>query len=158
MDIDIKLTENQKKAMAALQDAVHTAIGYGGWAWGGKSYLWVIWVWLMCIKYPGVRFALVRDTIKNLKNTTVVSLEKFYNDYNIPEELRWKLSEQKSLITFKNWSTILLLEWCYYPSDPLYNRFWSLELTWAFVEESAEVPLDAIKILTTRVWRYKNEQ
>jgi hypothetical protein len=30
MDIDIKLTENQKKAMAALQDAVHTAIGYGG--------------------------------------------------------------------------------------------------------------------------------
>jgi hypothetical protein len=52
----------------------------------------------------------------------------------------------------------LLLEWCYYPSDPLYNRFWSLELTWAFVEESAEVPLDAIKILTTRVWRFKNEQ
>ena len=57
MDIDIKLTENQKKAMAALQDAVHTAIGYGGWAWWGKSYLWVIWVWLMCIKYPGVRFS-----------------------------------------------------------------------------------------------------
>ena len=158
MDIDIKLTENQKKAMAALQDAVHTAIGYGGWAWWGKSYLWVIWVWLMCVKYPGVRYALVRDTIKNLKNTTVVSLEKFYSDYNIPEDLRWKLSEQKSLITFKNWSSILLLEWCYYPSDPLYNRFGSLELTWAFVEESAEVPLDAIKILTTRVWRFKNEQ
>jgi hypothetical protein len=93
-----------------------------------------------------------------LKNTTVVSLEKFYSIYNIPEDLRWKLSEQKSLITFKNGSTILLLEWCYYPSDPLYNRFWSLELTWAFIEESAEVPLDAIKIITTRVWRYKNEQ
>jgi hypothetical protein len=30
MDIDIKLTDNQKKAMNALQDAVHTAIGYGG--------------------------------------------------------------------------------------------------------------------------------
>jgi hypothetical protein len=42
----------------------------------------------MCIKYPGVRYALVRDTIKNLKNTTVVSLEKFYSDYNIPEDLR----------------------------------------------------------------------
>ena len=158
MEVNIKLTDNQKKAMAALQDAVHTAIGYGGWAWWGKSFLGVIWVWLMCIKYPGVRFALVRDTIKNLKNTTVVSLEKFYDIYQIPENMRWKISEQKSLIKFPNWSTIILLEWCYYPSDPLYNRFGSLELTWAFIEESAEVPLDAIKIITTRVWRYKNEE
>ena len=158
MDLDIKLTDNQKKAMNALQDAVHTAIWYGGWAWWWKSFLWVIWVWLMCIKYPGVRFALVRDTIKNLKNTTVVSLEKFYDIYNIPEGMRWKINEQKSLIKFPNWSTIILLEWCYYPSDPLYNRFGSLELTWAFIEESAEVPLDAIKIITTRVWRYKNEE
>ena len=112
----------------------------------------------MCIKYPGVRFAMVRDTIKNLKNTTVVSMEKFYEKYNIPESMRWKINEQKSLIKFPNWSTIILLEWCYYPSDPLYNRFGSLELTWAFIEESAEVPLDAIKIITTRVWRYKNEE
>lgn len=158
MDLDIKLTDNQKKAMNALQDAVHTAIWYGGWAWWWKSFLGVIWVWLMCIKYPGVRYALVRDTIKNLKNTTVVSLEKFYDIYNIPEIMRWKINEQKSLIKFPNWSTIILLEGCCYPSDPLYNRFGSLELTWAFIEESAEVPLDAIKMITTRVWRYKNEE
>lgn len=158
MDIDIKLTDNQKKALAALKDNRYTSVWYGGWAWWWKTFLWVVWVWLMCIKYPWVRFAFVRDTIKNLKNTTVVSLEKFYSIYNIPENLRWKVSEQKSQITFQNWSTILLLEWCYYPSDPLYNRFGSLELTWAFVEESAEVPLDAIKILKTRVWRYKNEE
>ena len=158
MNIDIDLTDNQKKAMAVLKDAVHTAIWYGGWAGWWKSFLWVIRVWMMCIKYPWVRYALVRDTIKNLKNTTVVSLEKFYDIYNIPASMRWKINEQKSLIKFANWSTILLLEWCYYPSDPLYNRFWSLELTWAFIEESAEVPLDAIKIITTRVWRYKNEE
>lgn len=158
MNIDLKLTDNQKKAMAALNDSEHTSIWYGWWAWWWKTFLGVVWVWLNCIQYPGVRYALVRDTIKNLKNTTVVSLEKFYDIYNIPDEFRWKISEQKSLIKFPNGSTIVLLEWCYYPSDPLYNRFGSLELTWAFVEESAEVPLDAIKILTTRVWRYKNEE
>lgn len=158
INIEINLTDNQKKAMEALRDAVHTAIWYWWGAGWWKTFLGVVRVWLMCITYPGVRFALVRDTIKNLKNTTVVSLEKFYDIYNIPKELRWITSEQKSLIKFPNWSTILLLEWCYYPSDPLYNRFGSLELTWAFVEESAEVPLDAIKILTTRVWRYKNEE
>jgi len=158
MDIQIKLTDNQKKALAALQDNRYTSVWYGGWAWWWKTFLWVTRVFLMCIKYPWVRFAFVRDTIKNLKNTTVISLEKFYSIYNIPENLRGKLNEQKSQIVFPNGSTILLLEWCYYPSDPLYNRFGSLELTWAFVEESAEVPLDWIKILKTRVWRYKNEE
>ena len=158
MNIDLKLTDNQKKAMAVLNDHEHTSIGYGWGAGWWKSFLGCVRIWLMCIKYPGVRFALVRDTIKNLKNTTVVSLEKFYDIYQIPEHLRWKMMEQKSLIKFQNGSSIVLLEWCYYPFDPLYNRFGSLELTWAFVEESAEVPLDAIKILTTRVWRYKNEE
>lgn len=158
MEINIKLTDNQKKAMSFLKDNIHRSIGYGGWAWWWKSFLWCIWLWQMCVTYSWVRFALVRDTIKNVKQTTVVSLEKFYNEYHIPESLRWKLNEQSSTIKFQNWSTILLLEWCYYPKDPLYNRFWSLELTWAFIEESAEVPLDAIKIITTRVWRYKNEE
>jgi hypothetical protein len=42
----------------------------------------------MCIKYAGVRYAIVRDTLKNAKATTVKSLEKFYQDYNIDEKYR----------------------------------------------------------------------
>ena len=157
-DVEIKLTDNQRKALKVLMDNIHTKIGYGGWAWWGKTFLWVIRVWLMCVTYAGVRYAFCRDTIRNLKRTTVISLEKFYSIYNIPEKYRWKLNEQKSMIEFENWSVILLLEWCYYPSDPLYNRFGSLELTGAFIEESAEIPLDWINFLSTRVWRMKNEQ
>ena len=56
----------------------------------------------MCIQYPGVRYALVRDTIKNVKATTVKSLNDFYRDYNIPEDYRGRLNEQRSTITFKN--------------------------------------------------------
>ena len=72
--------------------------------------------------------------------------------------MRGKLNNITNVITFPNGSTILLREWCYLPQDPLYNRFWSLELTGAFVEESAECPLDWIEILQTRVWRFKNEE
>ena len=53
----------------------------------------------MCRTYPGVRYAMVRDTIKNVKATTVKSLFDFYRDYNIPEEYRGKLNEQKSTIS-----------------------------------------------------------
>lgn len=31
---------------------------------------------------------MVRDTIKNVKATTVKSLMKYYGDYNIPERFR----------------------------------------------------------------------
>jgi len=157
-DVEIKLTQNQQKAFDVLLDDYHTAVGYGGWAWGGKTYLWIIWLWRMCNQYPWVRYALVRDTIKNIKQTSVISLEKFYRDYNIPEGMRGRLNNVSNVITFPNWSQILLREWCYLPQDPLYNRFWSLELTGAFVEESAECPLEWIEILQTRVWRFKNEE
>ena len=154
-NVEIKLTENQQKAFDVLLDNYHTAIGYGWWAWGWKTYLWIIWLWRMCNEYDWVRYALVRDTIKNIKQTSVISLEKFYRDYNIPEWMRWKLNNVSNVITFPNGSQILLREWCYLPQDPLYNRFWSLELTWAFVEESAECPLEWIEILQTRVWNIR---
>ena len=156
-NVEIKLTENQQKAFDVLMDDYHTAIGYGGWAWWGKSFLWWIWLWRMCNEYPWVRYALVRDTIKNIKQTTVISGEEFYNKYNIPDKMRWKLNNVSNIIYFPNGSQILLREWCYLPQDPLYNRFWSLELTWAFIEESAECPYDWIEILQTRVWRFRNE-
>lgn len=112
----------------------------------------------MCRTYPGVRYAMVRDTIKNVKATTVKSLFDFYRDYNIPEEYRGKLNEQKSTITYQNGSEIVLVEGCRYPSDPYYNRFGSLELTGAFIEESAECPLEGIEIIQTRVGRQLNEK
>lgn len=64
----------------------------------------------MCRKYPGVRYAMVRDTVKNIKRTTVKSLFDFYRDYDVPEEYRGKLNEQKSTITYPNGSEIVLLE------------------------------------------------
>ena len=157
-NIKIELSAKQQEAFDIMMDDYHTAIGYWGWAGSGKSFLWAIWLWRMCNEYEWVRYALVRDTIKNIKQTTVISLEKFYNICNVPENMRGRLNNVSNVITFPNGSTILLREWCYLPQDPLYNRFGSLELTWAFVEESAECPLEWIEILQTRVWRYKNKE
>ena len=155
---NIELSPLQMKALKVLLDNEHTSVWFGWWAGWGKTYLWTIRLRLMCIKYPGVRYAMVRDTIKNVKATTVKSMMKFFSDYNITEEYAGVLSPQNSLIRFKNWSEIVLVEWCNYPSDPLYNRFGSLELTGAFIEESAECPIEWIEIIQTRVGRQKNEE
>ena len=65
---------------------------------------------------------------------------------------------QDSHIRFANGSEILLLDLAYLPSDPLYTRFGSLELTGAFVDEAAEVEEQCITILSTRIGRQYNEK
>ncbi len=64
----------------------------------------------MCNEYKGVRYALVRDTIKNIKQTSVISLEKFYRDYNIPEDMRGKLNNVSNIINFANGSELISRE------------------------------------------------
>lgn len=154
----VQLSKLQMKALKVLLDDEHTAVWFGWGAWWWKTYTWAIRIDTMCRTYPGVRYAMVRDTIKNVKATTVKSLFDFYRDYNIPEEYRGVLNEQKSVIKYRNGSEIVLLEGCRYPSDPYYNRFGSLELTWAFIEESAECPLEGIEIIQTRVGRQLNDK
>lgn len=135
-----------------------TEIWYWWAAWWWKSYTWVSWQWMMCNKYPWYRGFLWRQELKRLKQTTLATYFKFLWDYNIPESQKWTYNAQDSVIRFNNGSEILLLDLAYLPSDPLYTRFGSLELTGWYIDESAEIDAQCISILSTRVWRWKNEE
>lgn len=134
-----------------------TELGYWWWAGWWKSYTWVFWQWAMCNKYPWYRGFFGRQELKRLKQTTLATYFKFLWDYQIPESQKWVYNAQDSVIKFSNWSEILLLDLAYLPSDPLYTRFWSLELTGWYIDESAEIDEQCISILSTRVGRQKNE-
>lgn len=134
-----------------------TELGYGWWAGWWKSYTWVFWQWAMCNKYPWYRGFFGRQELKRLKQTTLATYFKFLWDYSIPESQKGIYNAQDSVIKFSNWSEILLLDLAYLPSDPLYTRFGSLELTGGYIDESAEIAEQCISILSTRVWRQKNE-
>lgn len=156
--LDFKANDKQKQAFRLLFDDIHSEIGYGWWAWWGKSYLWVVWVWMQCNKYPMTRYAFWRKELKRLKQTTLATYFKFRDDYKIPEKNRGIYNAQDSIIKFANGSEILLLDLANQPSDPLFTRLGSLELTWAFVDESAEIDELCMTILSTRVWRHNNER
>lgn len=156
---DTHWNEKQKEAFRYLLWFPEiTEIWYWGAAWGGKSYTWVSWVWMMCNKYPWVRYFFGRQELKRLKQTTLATYFKFLWDYKIPEEQRWLYNSQDSVIRFSNGSEILLLDLAYLPSDPLYTRFGSLELTGWYIDESAEIDEQCITILMTRIGRQKNEE
>ena len=109
-------------------------------------------------RYPWTRGFFWRKELKRLKQTTLATYFKFLTDYNIPKAQHWVYNAQDSVIKFSNGSEILLLDLSYMPSDPLYTRFGSLELTDGFADEIAEIDSDCLKILKTRIWRQKNEE
>ena len=152
MNIDFKPNKKQFQAWEYLTDDVHTEIGYGGGASGGKSYLGCVWIVTMCLAYEDTAWLIGRRELTNLKKTTLLTLFKVFKEFGLGEN-SYTYNQQNNIITFGNGSQIFLMDLDYKPSDSLYTRLGGLELTGAFIDESNECPEDAISVLKTRLGR-----
>ncbi len=108
----------------------------------------------MSEKYAGARGAIGRKELKNLRLTTLAELFIIFSEMGYKKDRDYVYNQQDSIIKFSNGSEILLLDTAYSPQDPEYTRFGSLNLTWAWVEESNETPEKGKSILKTRVGRH----
>jgi len=149
----MKLTLKQTKALDILEDATTTELLYGGGAGGGKSALGTYWVLKNCFKYPGSRWLIGRAKLKNLKETTLLTLFEVMNRQGITAG-QYKYNEQAGTITFRNGSLIFLKDLFQYPSDRNFDSLGSMELTGAFVDECNQIVSKAWGIVKSRV-RYR---
>lgn len=156
MTITFQPTARQFEAWEALTDKKTTEIGYGGGAGGGKSFLGCFWLLSMCLAYPGTRWVMGRKELVNLKRTTLNTFFEVCDRYKVQAGKAFSYNQQTNTLHFLNGSQILLFDLSSQPSDPLYTRLGSLELTGAFVDESNEVEEKALTTLRTRVGRCKN--
>lgn len=156
--LEFKASKKQLEALKYLMDDITTELWYWWAAGWGKSFLWVFWVRMMAKKYPWTRWFFWRKELVNLTKTTLASYYKFCQIYDIPEVDQGKLDWKNNILKFNNWSEILLLDLAYKPSDPLYTRLGSLELTGGFVDESNEIDAQCLTILNTRIWRQRNSE
>lgn len=90
-------------------------------------------------------------------NSTFQTWLKVCQHHNIPRD-EWTLNGQYNYIEFKNGSRIDLLDIRFLPSDPLYERFGSLEFTDGAIEEASECDSRAYDILKTRIGRHLNKE
>ena len=157
MTAQLTPTIKQFKALEYLSDSKTTELGFGGAAHGGKSFIGCAWVVMECLKYPGIAILLGRKELTNLKRTTLLTLFNVFKTFGITEEM-YVYNGQNNIITLSNGSQIFLLDLGNKPSDPLFTRLGGLELTHAFIDESNEVPHQAIDILKTRIGRRKNTE
>jgi len=154
MERDINLLAKQTAAWEYMEDDHTTELGYGGAAGGGKTRVGCyIGAFGYAERYPGSRGAIGRKELKTLRLTTLTSLFEIFAELGYKKDKDYKYNVQDGVIRFPNGSEILILDTAYSPQDPEYTRFGSLELTWAWIDESNETPLKAKQILKTRVGR-----
>jgi len=155
MNITIKPTLKQHEAWEALRTSLE--VFFGGGAGGGKTW-WLCETRLVnCYLYPGYKTFIGREELKRLMASTYVTWTKVCKHHNIPFN-DWKLNGHYNYIEFKNGSRIDLLDLKYAPSDPLYERFGSLEYTDGAIEECGEINFLAYDVLKSRIGRHRNDE
>lgn len=156
MEAIINLLPKQTEAFDAFESPNITELGYGGAAGGGKSRLGCYLALTIAEQHKGSRGAIGRKELKTLRLTTLATLFEIFAELGYKKDRDYNYNAQEGVIKFTNGSEILLLDTAYSPQDPEYTRFGSLELTWAWIDESNETPEKAKSILKTRVGRKNN--
>lgn len=146
----------QKACIEAFYDKSIREIYYGGAKMCGKSYLGAFLFIMQALRYPGTHYFIARKRITDLTKFLVPSLLEVGKNYGIEHE--FKVNLQRNIVEFYNTSKIFLLEAAYYPSDPLYSRYGSMQITQGWIEEGGEVDLDAKVNLQASIGRWKNQE
>lgn len=156
--LEIHPTEKQYLAWQALQNPDIAEIYFGGAAGGGKSWLGCESRLVRAYAYPGYKSYIGRNELTRLMASTYITFTKVCKFHNIPAS-DWHLNGKYNYIEFKNGSRIDLLDLAFKPSDPMFERFGSLEYTdGGWVDEAGEVHFMAIDILRSRGGRHLNTE
>lgn len=151
-------TPKQKEAFAILRDNTTNELVYGGAAGGAKSYLGCAWCVLNAFEYPGSRGLLGRAVLKQLKQSTLLTLFEVCKNMGLVRGTDYHFNAHEGVITFiQNGSTIYLKDLAYYPSDPDYDSLGSTEYTYAFIDEASQIRVKAKNVVRSRI-RYKLDE
>lgn len=127
---------------------------YGGAAGGGKSWLGCFWLMSMGWRFPGTRWFIGRDSLKDTRESVLITFGKVAKEYAFTE---WKYADNE--IKFNNGSAIVFLDLSFYPQkDPMFERLGSKEYTGGWIEEAGEVHFAAFDTLKSRVGRHMNSE
>lgn len=137
-----------------------------GWAWWAKTFTGDLRIATMALNYPWTRRAIWRSKLKTLRTTTLKTLtSKILKPYFwFVEWHHYTITgandnQSPNTLKFYNGSEIILVDLKFYPSlDPEFEDLWSLELTWAFVDEVSQICKEAYETLSMRVWRRRNKE
>ena len=153
---DTRGNEKQKEVARLWLDPEVTEILYGGSKGSGKSFLGCSLIAGDALMYPGTFYFIARKSLTDLVRYTIPSLYEVFEIWGIDSRY-YRYNGQYHYFEFHNGSRIYLIDVAYKPSDPLYERFGSLQMTRGWGEEVGEFSRDAKTNLGASIGRWKND-
>lgn len=150
-------SETQYEACKHWANNTTEEIVFGGNKGGGKSNLGAACIFHDALVYPGTRYFIAREVLKDLRLHTVPTIAEMFSIWGIDINKYAKFNAQDNNYKLYNESVVQLLECAYLPSDPYYERFGSMQWTRGWIEEGGEVAELAYTNLKIGVGRWKND-
>jgi phage terminase large subunit len=151
-------TKNEKQIEAAeawLDDTVEEIL-YGGGKGGGKSYLGVSLIFGDALTYPETHYFIARAELNDLRRFTIPTIHEVFKNWGLKIEDYATYNGQDNVYNLYNGSKVFLLACKLVPSDPLFERFGSMQMTRGMIEEGGEIVEAAKANLWLSVGRWKN--
>ena len=157
LQFDTHGNEKQKQVAKLWVDKSTTDIAYGGSKGSSKSYLGVSLTFGDAFIYPGTHYFIARKKLNDIRKFTIPSIHEVFGHWGIQKN-HWHYNGQDSFYELYNGSRVYLLDAKYLPSDPLYMRFGSMQMTRGMIEEAGEFEEAAKNNLSASVGRWKNDE
>lgn len=119
---------------------------------GGKTYVCLATLLLLCKAYPKSKWCVIRESIPTLKRTTLESFKKI-----VPSNFVKSFNQQDFIYTFTNDSQILFMAENY-DDDKDFDRFKGLEVNGFLLEQIEELQEGLLKICFIRAGRHLIEK
>lgn len=147
--------EKQKEVARAWLDPNVADIVYGGSKGSGKSFLGCSLIFGDALLYAGTHYFISRTSLTDLRKFTIPSIYEVLNGWGVPSHM-YSYNGQDNFFLLKNGSKVFLLDAKFLPSDPLFMRFGSMQMTRGWIEEAGEFQKDAKNNLNASIGRWKN--
>ena len=135
MDIEFRTKNNkQLQAVEAWIDDTTEEILYGGGKGGGKSYLGASLIFGDALIYPNTHYFIARAELTDLRKFTIPTIHEVFKNWGLKIEEYTTFNGQDNCYNFTNGSKVFLLACKEIPSDPLFERFGSMQSQRSMVE------------------------
>lgn len=149
--------DKQKEVWKAWSNNNITDIVYGGSKGSGKTYVGVSVIFSDALTYSGTHYFIARKQLNDLRKFTIPSIHEVLTSWGLDERY-YRYNGNDNYFELYNKSKVFLLDAKYLPSDPLYMRFGSMQMTRGMIEEAGEFTIEAKNNLQASIGRWKNEE
>ena len=158
MEITFK-TKNPKQLLASQYwiDDVTEQLLYGGAKGGAKSYTGCSLIFGDALIYPDTHYFIARKELTDLRKYTIPSIHERFQHWGLDINKYAQFNGQDNIFNLYNGSKVYLIPCSVIPSDPMFERFGSMQMTRGWIEEAGEVAEAAKANLWLSIGRWKND-